>query len=106
MFYTTRPDIPLFGDLVGLGEAIARLAIEAWKVIVSLVAGLVILGALGVSIMPVVTTLGITRLAVSLALQDTLSNFFAGLHLLVERPTGLGDFIKLETGQAGFIENI
>ena len=82
------------------------LSITATKVIVWMVGGLVLLGGLGVSITPMVTALGITGLAVSLALQDTLSNFFAGLHLLVDRPIRLGDFIKLETGQEGFIENI
>ena len=49
---------------------------------------------------------GVGGLAVALALQDTLSNFFAGLHLLIEQPIRVGDFIKLETGQEGIVEDI
>ena len=43
---------------------------------------LVLLSTLGVQITPILTTLGIGGVAVALALQDTLSNLFAGIHLL------------------------
>lgn len=67
---------------------------------------LVILSYLGVSITPLITALGVGGLAVALALQDTLANLFAGLHILVERSIRVGDFIKLETGQEGYVEDI
>jgi small-conductance mechanosensitive channel len=34
-------------------------------------------------------------LAVALALQDTLSNMFAGIHLLADRPIRVGDYVKI-----------
>jgi small-conductance mechanosensitive channel len=46
------------------------------------------------------------RNAVALALQETLSNFFAGIHLLIEQPIRVGDFIKLESGQEGYVADI
>ncbi|MEW6109494.1 MAG: mechanosensitive ion channel family protein [Nitrospirota bacterium] len=67
---------------------------------------LIILGVLGVSITPLITALGIGGLAVALALQDTLANLFAGIHILMEKSVRVGDFIKLETGQEGYVEDI
>src|SRR5262245_35987590 len=43
---------------------------------------MVVLQTLSISITPLITALGIGGLAVGLALQDTLANFFAGLHIL------------------------
>lgn len=49
---------------------------------------------------------GIGALAVGLALQSTLSNFFAGIHLLSDRPINVGDFIELDEKTSGIIEDI
>ena len=76
------------------------------KVVIWITGGLVLLGGLGISITPVLTALGVGGLAVALALQDTLSNFFAGIHLLIEQPIRVGDFIKLESGQEGYVADI
>lgn len=65
-----------------------------------------ILSFLGISIAPIVTALGVGGLAVALALKDTLENLFAGIHILMERSIRVGDFVRLETGQEGFIEDI
>ncbi|NCO84273.1 MAG: mechanosensitive ion channel family protein [Nitrospirae bacterium CG_4_10_14_3_um_filter_44_29] len=67
---------------------------------------LIILSVLGISITPLITALGVGGLAVALALQDTLSNLFAGIHILMEKSVRVGDFIKLETGQEGYVEDI
>lgn len=67
---------------------------------------LVILGTLGISITPLITALGVGGLAVALALQDTLSNLFAGIHILVERPIRVGDYIKLDSGEEGYVMDI
>jgi small-conductance mechanosensitive channel len=67
---------------------------------------LIILSVLGISITPLITALGVGGLAVALALQDTLANLFAGIHILVEKSVRVGDFIRLETGQEGYAEDI
>jgi small-conductance mechanosensitive channel len=67
---------------------------------------LVLVSQLGVTITPMITALGVTGLAVSLAMQDTLSNFFAGIFLMLDRPLKLGDFVRLENGQEGRVVNI
>jgi small-conductance mechanosensitive channel len=67
---------------------------------------LVILSMLGVSIAPMLTALGVGGLAVALALQDTLANLFAGVHILLEKSIRVGDFVRLENGQEGYIVDI
>jgi small-conductance mechanosensitive channel len=76
------------------------------KVVVLTIGVLILLDTLGVSITPLLTALGVGGLAVALALQDTLSNLFAGLHILIERSIRLGDFVRLETGQEGYVTDI
>jgi small-conductance mechanosensitive channel len=67
---------------------------------------LIILTDLGISITPLITALGVGGLAVALALQDTLANLFSGVHILMEKSLRIGDFVKLETGQEGYIDDI
>lgn len=76
------------------------------KGIIITVGLLVVLGVLGISIAPLLTALGVGGLAVALALQDTLSNLFAGIHILMEKSIRVGDFVKLETGQEGYVHDI
>ncbi|ENO16338.2 mechanosensitive ion channel family protein [Marinobacter nanhaiticus D15-8W] len=67
---------------------------------------LVLLGTLGISITPIIASLGITSLAVALALQPTLENFFSGVQLVMDKPIRVGDFIELDSGEQGFVEKI
>jgi small-conductance mechanosensitive channel len=67
---------------------------------------LVILDALDISIAPMLTALGIGGLAVSLALKDTLTDVFAGLHILLSKKVKPGDFVSLDSGEMGYIQNI
>ena len=67
---------------------------------------MIILQSFGISITPILTALGVGGLAVSLALKDTLSDFFAGLHILLSQKVRVGDFVQLESGQMGYISNI
>lgn len=64
---------------------------------------MMVLDNLGVSLTAAWTTLGVGSLAVALALQDTLSNFFSGVYLRLDNPVRLGDYVKLDTGDEGFV---
>lgn len=66
----------------------------------------VLLSQLGISVTPILTALGVGGLAVALALQDTLSNLFAGFYIAVAGQVRLGDYIQLETGQEGYVTDI
>lgn len=67
---------------------------------------LIILSTIGVSITPLVASLGIGSLAVALALQPTLENFFSGIQMLADKPIRVGDYIELDSGEQGFVEKI
>jgi len=74
--------------------------------LIYLIGFVVVLDYLGVSIAPLLTALGVSGLAVALALQDTLSNLFAGLNILMTRKISPGDYITLDTGQEGVVCDI
>ena len=78
----------------------------ATKIVLIAVGGMLILDNLGVSLTPLLTTLGIGSLAVAIALQDTLGNVFAGLHIKADRPIEIGQFIRLDSGDEGYVERI
>jgi len=67
---------------------------------------LVLLQSLGIPITPVLGALGVGGLAVALALQDTLSNLFSGLHLIASRQVRPGDFIQLDSGEEGYVTDV
>ena len=60
----------------------------------------------GISITPIMASLGIAGLAIGLALQDTLSNFFSGLYILLSQPVRVGDYIEIENGMKGYVSAI
>lgn len=76
------------------------------RIIVFTVGILIILNSLGISIAPILATLGVGGLAVALALQDTLSNFFSGFHIIASKQVRIGDYIKLDTGDEGYVTDI
>ena len=67
---------------------------------------LVAIDSVGVSISPILAGLGIGGLAVALAVQPTLSNFFAGTYVVTEGELKEGDFIELEGGPSGYVEDV
>ena len=89
-----------------LGVGVTGLAQTTSRAAVLAVGLLVLLSALGVQIAPLLTALGVGGLAVALALQDTLANLFAGIHLLADRPIRVGDYIKLPDAGEGFVIDI
>jgi small-conductance mechanosensitive channel len=76
------------------------------KLLVYSIGVLVILQSLGISIAPALTALGVGGLAVALALQETLSNLFAGMQILAAKQVKQGDFVHLETGEEGYVIDV
>ncbi len=67
---------------------------------------LILMNSLGISITPLLTALGVGGLAVALGLQDTLANFFAGFYVSLAGYVRLGDYIKLNSGEEGYVNDI
>jgi small-conductance mechanosensitive channel len=67
---------------------------------------LMIISVLGFEITPILTGIGVGGVAVALGLQDTLSNVFAGVYLIAARQVTPGDYVRLEEGQEGEVQDI
>ena len=79
---------------------------KAITVIIFVIAIAVILAYFEIDITPLIAGVGLGALAIGLALQSTLSNFFAGVHLISDRPINVGDFIELDENTSGIVEDI
>jgi small-conductance mechanosensitive channel len=75
-------------------------------VVIYLLGFLVTLDYVGVSITPLVTALGVSGVGFALAMQDTLSNLFAGLSILMSRKVRPGEYVRLDTGEEGIVCDI
>lgn len=84
----------------------ATIFVNITRIIVLTMGVLVALETMGVSIAPLLTALGVGGLAVALALQDTLANLFAGVHILASKTVQPGDYIRLSGGEEGYVVDI
>jgi small-conductance mechanosensitive channel len=94
------------GERRALGLGVTGLVRTAVRGTVLVIGLLVLLDALGVQITPLLTALGVGGLAVALALQDTLSNLFAGVHLLADKPIRVGDYVKIADAAEGYVLDV
>lgn len=88
---------------ISLSISIVSNTIWVFSIIVAIT---IILVVWNVSLVPLITTLGIGGLAVAIALQDTLTNFLAGIQIMLVHQIRIGDYIKIENGDEGFIVDI
>jgi small-conductance mechanosensitive channel len=98
--------VRFYGDQVPGALPVTTLTENLAQLAVVLLGIVLLLRALGLEITPMLTALGVGGLAVALALQDTLSNLFAGFYVAVARQIRLGDYIKLNTGEEGYVTDI
>jgi small-conductance mechanosensitive channel len=96
----------LYGSTLQHALPITSLTHTIAKVLVYTIGLLMILNGLGLSITPILTALGVGGLAVALALQDTLANLFAGVYITLAGQIRLNDYVRLDSGQEGYIVDI
>lgn len=65
------------------------------KIMIAIVAASALLGTMGFDLMAIITGAGIAGMAISLGAQNTLTEFFSGMNLLVTRPFKRGDMITI-----------
>lgn len=75
------------------------------KVLILATAVIVALGKLGISVTPLVATVGALGLGAGLALQGTLANFGAGIAIILTRPFVVGDTITVQ-GVTGIVREV
>jgi small-conductance mechanosensitive channel len=88
------------------GVRVSGLAINVVRMVVFAVGLLILLNALGVNVTPALAALGVGGLAVALALQEPLSNLFAGVFVAVSRQVKIGDYIRLDSGAEGYVSDL
>ena len=84
-------------DKTTLDAQLKRVLVSVVRAVLWVTAVLVILGQLNVSTTSLVALVSVAGLALSLSLQNTLSNVFAGVTLLMTRPFAVGDFVETGT---------
>jgi small-conductance mechanosensitive channel len=95
-----------YGSSMTGAAPVTSLANNLIRLVVGCIGVLAIFNAFGVSITPMLTALGVGGLALALGLQETLSNLFAGLFVSVAGNVRIGDYIKLNTGEEGYVADI
>jgi small-conductance mechanosensitive channel len=109
-FYALTRLVTLYlGGVVQKSPELQRVtepAAFAVRMLFAFLAAFIILENLGIHLTVIWTTLGVGSVAVALALQETLSNFFSGLYLLADRPISPSDYIKLDSGQEGYVVHV
>jgi small-conductance mechanosensitive channel len=95
-----------YGDQAAGAQPVTTLTQNLAQITVLILGLLVMLGPHLSRLTGVLTALGVGGLAVALALQDTLSNLFAGFYVAISGQIRLGDYIKLNTGEEGYITDI
>lgn len=76
------------------------------RIIVLGIGALFILQSVGLPITPALAALGVGGLAVSLALQETLSNLFSGILLVLSNQIRPGNYVRLNTGEEGYVADV
>ncbi len=87
-------------------ERVTQPAVFIIRLLFIILATVIILENLGIHLVAVWTTLGVGSVAIALGLQETLSNAFAGLYIMADQPVVPGDYIKLDSGQEGYVVRI
>ena len=75
-------------------------------IIAIIIAVIISLHMLGVNVTPAAAGLGLGGLVFALALQDSLGNLFSGIHIMSDKTLKVKDYISLENGKEGWIEEI
>jgi small-conductance mechanosensitive channel len=95
--------VDTYGALISPALPVSSLTRNVAWTLIAILGLLVILNGLGLSITPMLTALGVGGLAVALALQEPLANFFAGLFITLAGQIRVGDYVKLDSGQEGYV---
>jgi small conductance mechanosensitive channel len=99
---STRVNVP--ADVKRI-ETLANVFRNVISIVISLVAGMLILSEMGISIAPILGAAGVAGLAVGFGAQSLIKDYFNGFFILLENQLGQGDQVEL-CGKAGVVENV
>jgi small conductance mechanosensitive channel len=92
-------------DEIARIETLARVFRNAAGVIILLVAGMLVLGELGISVAPILATAGVAGIAIGFGAQNLVKNFLAGFFILFDDQVREGDVVQI-AGIGGLVEQV
>jgi len=92
-------------DKHGLDVTLSRFLASCTKIIIIAAVAVICLGKIGISITPFVAAIGALSLGAGLAMQGLLSNYAAGLNIILTRPFVVGDTIIVQ-GVTGIVKEV
>jgi small conductance mechanosensitive channel len=93
-------------ESVKRAETLGRVFRYLVAVVITLVAGMLVLGELGISVAPILGAAGVVGLAVGFGAQSLVKDYFTGFFLLLENQISTGDIVQLSSDHAGFVEEV
>lgn len=88
-----------------LDITLSRFIASGVKLLVIAMVAIVVLGKLGISVTPLLAMIGAVGLGAGLAIQGLLSNYSAGLTIILARPYVVGDTIQVQ-GVSGLVREV
>ncbi len=79
---------------------------NVWSAVVAAVGVFLLLVLWNADVTPLLASAGVAGIVVGLAARDTLANFFGSLSLYLDGTYKVGDYVVLETGERGHVEDI
>lgn len=92
-------------DEIARVETLARVFRGTATIVIFVVAGTLVLDALGISIAPILATAGVAGLAIGFGAQSLIKDYFTGFFLLLEDQVRQGDIVEI-SGKAGVVEEV
>ena len=86
-------------------ETLARVFRNGAAVIIVLVAGMLVLGELGISIAPILATAGVAGVALGFGAQSLIKDYFNGFFLLLDDQIRESDVVEV-AGKSGLVEEV
>ena len=88
-----------------LDVTLSRFIASTSKIVIIVMVAIIALGKLGISVTPFVAAIGALSLGAGLAMQGLLSNYGAGLNIILARPFVVGDTIRIQ-GVIGQVKEV
>jgi small-conductance mechanosensitive channel len=86
--------------------AFAPVFSNIWTLVVVVVSGFVVLSIWQVEITPLLGAAGVAGIAIGFAAKDTVANFFGGMALYFDDTYKIGDYVILDSGEAGTVVKV
>lgn len=98
--------LKLYLNRMKIPQPTTALVINVVRITVIIVGVLIVLDIWGLPTSPLLLLIAVAVLAAALAFRDAVPNLFAGFQLGATQHIKVGDYIKVETGEEGYVTEI